>query len=166
MELKDIWSTQLSYWKWNTSGLKNSEGNWSNLGIWLKVQIVYLEGLSKTAWVPFSLLSNEALFFQFTKCGKPDCQLCKPPRLPGLTFDKLLHTPDTTLGTDGHYLSFCKFLERVLMKSTVSHYKNLLGENLYNLLLVFSMPLTLATLCNVKNVRCDIWYIQHINCHL
>lgn len=128
-------------------------------GIWLKVQIVYLEGPSKTAWVPFSLLSNEALFFQFTKCGKPDCQLCKPPRLPGLKFDKLLHTPDTILGTDGHYLSFCE----VFGKSTDEKHRLSLQKSTTrkSLQFVASVQHAVNTGYFVQCEECEVWHLVY-----
>ena len=44
--------------------------------------------------------------FDILKCGKPDCEFCKPIRLPIEVFNKLNHIPHPVLGDDGHYLPF------------------------------------------------------------
>ena len=41
-------------------------------------------------------------FFDILKCGKPDCGICKPVRLPKEVFQQLHHLPDPTPGPDGH----------------------------------------------------------------
>ena len=45
-------------------------------------------------------------FFDIIKCGDPQCQVCKPPRLPLNCFSKLGHLLDPIPGIDGHYKSF------------------------------------------------------------
>ena len=40
------------------------------------------------------------------KCGKLDCSICKPPRLPEDVFKQLCHLPDPVPDTDMHYKSF------------------------------------------------------------
>ena len=45
-------------------------------------------------------------FFDILKCGDPDCNICKPPRLPPDIFSKLGHLPDPIPGDDGHYQVF------------------------------------------------------------
>ena len=45
-------------------------------------------------------------FFDTLKCGKSDCTLCLPVRLPPTEFEKLDHLPDPVPGTEGHYKLF------------------------------------------------------------
>lgn len=44
--------------------------------------------------------------FDVLKCGKADCKLCLPVRLPLTVFNKLCHIPQPTPGEDGHYKPF------------------------------------------------------------
>ena len=44
--------------------------------------------------------------FCVKKCGKPDCEMCKPPRLPCDVFDEIKNLPDLIPDTNGHYKSF------------------------------------------------------------
>ena len=44
--------------------------------------------------------------FDILKCSSSACTICKPPRLPQETFDKLHHSPDPIIGSDQHYLPF------------------------------------------------------------
>ena len=45
-------------------------------------------------------------FLSLKKCGKQDCNICKPPRLNEQDFKRLNHLPDPTPGTDDHYKTF------------------------------------------------------------
>ena len=45
-------------------------------------------------------------FFDILKCGKDDCEVCLPPRLPTDVFRKLNHLPDPVPGSEGHYKQF------------------------------------------------------------
>ena len=44
--------------------------------------------------------------FCISKCGKQDCGICKPPRLPQEIFENVHMLPDPTPGEDEHYLPF------------------------------------------------------------
>jgi hypothetical protein len=44
--------------------------------------------------------------FDILKCGKSDCTICKPVRLPLDIFNKLSHLPHPTPGDDNHYAPF------------------------------------------------------------
>ena len=44
--------------------------------------------------------------FCIKKCGKLDCDICKPPRLPSEVFEKLAFLPDPVPQGDGHYKPF------------------------------------------------------------
>lgn len=44
--------------------------------------------------------------FSIKKCGKDDCRICKPPRMPMEKFRSLCHLSDPMMGKDDHYLSF------------------------------------------------------------
>ena len=44
--------------------------------------------------------------FYVKKCGKDDCQICKPLRLPQEAFNDLHILPDPVPGDDGHYVPF------------------------------------------------------------
>ena len=57
-------------------------------------------------------------FCDILKCGKPECMLCKPLRLPSSELSKLGHLPDPTPGTDGHYKPF----QEVFKKPTTEEY--------------------------------------------
>ena len=45
-------------------------------------------------------------FFEVKKCGKDDCSLCLPVRLPKEEFEKIKPFPDPMIKDDGHYKSF------------------------------------------------------------
>ena len=45
-------------------------------------------------------------FFDMIKCGKTDCDVCLPPRLPSDVFSTLKHLPDPVPGSEGHYKKF------------------------------------------------------------
>ena len=45
-------------------------------------------------------------FFDILKCGKTECSLCKPPRLPQSEFQKLDHLPDPVMDMNNHYKTF------------------------------------------------------------
>lgn len=44
--------------------------------------------------------------FGIKKCGKLDCSICKPPRLPKEVFDNLHHLPDPVPDSTTKYKSF------------------------------------------------------------
>lgn len=44
--------------------------------------------------------------FSIKKCGKDDCSICKPVRMPNDVFQTLRHLPDPMMGEDDHYLLF------------------------------------------------------------
>lgn len=44
--------------------------------------------------------------FCVKKCGRPDCDMCQPPRLPSHLFSRLHFLPDPTPTGDGHYKPF------------------------------------------------------------
>ena len=44
--------------------------------------------------------------FCIKKCGKLDCDICKPPRLPPEAFNTLVFLPDPVPQGDGHYKPF------------------------------------------------------------
>ena len=44
--------------------------------------------------------------FSIKTCGKYDCRICKPPRMPMEKFRSLCHLRDPMMGKDDHYLSF------------------------------------------------------------
>ena len=44
--------------------------------------------------------------FCIKKCGRADCAICKPPRLPPESFSQIHHLPDPTPASDGHYKQF------------------------------------------------------------
>lgn len=46
--------------------------------------------------------------FQIKKCGHPNCDICKPVKMPAEQFATLHFLPDPTPGDDGHYLPFEK----------------------------------------------------------
>ena len=45
-------------------------------------------------------------FFEIKKCGESSCTICKPVRLPDDIFRGLMHLPDPTPCSDGHYKPF------------------------------------------------------------
>ncbi len=47
-------------------------------------------------------------FFDILKCGKPECAICKPIKLPLPAFEKLKHLPDPMPGDSGHYKPFAE----------------------------------------------------------
>jgi len=42
--------------------------------------------------------------FSIKKCGKNDCKICKPLRMPEEEFQSLCHLPDPMIGEDDHHL--------------------------------------------------------------
>ena len=46
--------------------------------------------------------------FSVKKCGKPDCSICSPPRLPPEIFSELFHLPDPVPASGDHYKPFEK----------------------------------------------------------
>ena len=57
-------------------------------------------------------------FFDILKCGKSNCTICIPVRLPSTEFQKLDHLPDPVPGTEGHYKPFSDVFET---KTTDEH---------------------------------------------
>ena len=45
-------------------------------------------------------------FFEIKKCGKGDCTICSPVRMPMEEFDKIKPFPDPMMKDDGHYKGF------------------------------------------------------------
>ena len=58
-------------------------------------------------------------FFDILKCGKSQCSICSPPRLPVTDFAKLGHLPDPLPGNDGHYKPF----DEVFRKTTTEDHR-------------------------------------------
>lgn len=52
-------------------------------------------------------------FFDILKCGKSDCTVCLPVRLPDTEFGKLDHLPDPVPGTEGHYKPFSEVFKSI-----------------------------------------------------
>ena len=44
-------------------------------------------------------------FFSIKKCGKDDCEVCKPVWMFEEEFAKLKHLPDPVMGKDNHIFS-------------------------------------------------------------
>jgi len=89
------------------------------------------------------------------KCGKLNCNMCKPPRLPVQKFTKLSHIPDPVPGTDGHYLPFTDVYGKI--DTDEQHRPSLqksAKKNPYLLLPAFNMPIKLAFSSNVKRATC------------
>ena len=102
--------------------------------------------------------------FSIKKCGKPDCQLCKPPRLPAQKFDKLSHIPDPVPGIDGHYLSFTE----VFGKSTDEKHRPSLQKSTRRKSLPFVASVQHAnnTGLLVQCEECEMWRLVYAPCKL
>ena len=98
-------------------------------------------------------------FFDILKCGKPDCDICKPVRLPTEVFQQLHHLPDPTPGPDGHFVNF----DQMLGQQTVEDHRPSLKAKKSKKTLPFS-----ASKQHVKNVdmmlqcdECGLWHLLY-----
>ena len=99
-------------------------------------------------------------FFDILKCGKPDCNICKPVRLPDSVFQQLHHLPDPIPGSDGHFLP----LDDIFGKPTTEeHRPSFKAKKTMRKSLPFS-----ASKQHVKNVdmmlqcnECGLWRLLY-----
>jgi len=68
--------------------------------------------------------------FCIKKCGKLDCDICKPPRLPPEIFETLAFLPDPVPLGDGHYKPFDTVYNTIQLhlKSISHHYRIVLPD--------------------------------------
>lgn len=103
--------------------------------------------------------------FCVKKCGKSDCTICTPPRLPNEVFEKLAFLPNPVLQEDGHYKPFDTVYGT---KTSEEHRPSLQKRPTRRKTLSFVASVQHAKNTNlmVQCEECEMWRLVYSKCKL
>ena len=103
--------------------------------------------------------------FCIKKCGKSDCRICKPPRLPSDVLEDVKFLPDPEPNDDGHYKPF----DTVYGKTTSEKHRPTLQKRpgrLKTLPFVASVQHARNTNMMIQCEECEMWRLVYSKCKL